>query len=312
MQHSTKSRHKPKPSQVGQPVREWSFEAIGTHWWIGLYDDTTPERLQHIEQAVMRRIELFDATYSRFRDDSLVTRMSQQAGVYTFPDDSIGLFKLYRAMYDATSHLVTPLIGSVLSEAGYDATYSFKSGNVTKPLDWDDALIVKGATVEAKVPVLLDFGAAGKGYLVDIVCELLTTFGVKHYCVDAGGDMYFSHKSAFMAVGLEHPALNNEIVGVAQLQNQALCGSAGNRRTWEGYNHIISPLSLTSPHDVQAVWTVADNVALADAVATALFFVPAESLHDHFNFEYAIVLADGSGGISPDFPGQLYTKEDSL
>ena len=41
---------------------------------------------------------------------------------------------------------------------------------------------------EMKQAAMLDFGAAGKGYLVDIVGQVLENHGIKNYVIDAGGD----------------------------------------------------------------------------------------------------------------------------
>jgi thiamine biosynthesis lipoprotein ApbE len=46
-------------------------------------------------------------------------------------------------------------------------------------------------TVEVTHPVMLDFGAAGKGYLIDIVADILRQEQIESFCVDAGGDMIY-------------------------------------------------------------------------------------------------------------------------
>ena len=52
------------------------FEAIGTHWEI-----ETHELLgRRLEQRILERIEHFDATYSRFRPDSLVSQIAAAPG----------------------------------------------------------------------------------------------------------------------------------------------------------------------------------------------------------------------------------------
>lgn len=293
----------------------WEFEAIGTHWRLDVAGDATQvdgSPLMTLQRAVAERIEAFDKTYSRFRDDSLVTQMSRDAGTYELPPDADELLKVYSGMYDISDGLVTPLIGQVLSDAGYDAHYKLQPGELARPPAWNDAMeYVPGTNavppkLHIKHPVLLDFGAAGKGYLVDLVCDVLEAGGVNSYCVDAGGDMrHHDASGGTLRVGLEHPADPSAVIGVADVSNFALCGSAGNRRAWQGLHHIMNPHSLQPVQDIVAVWTMAPTALIADAVATGLFFVEAAKLKAVYDFEYVVVHSDYSYERSPGFKGEM-------
>jgi thiamine biosynthesis lipoprotein len=288
------------------PTSEWTFEAIGTSWWIAIYQPV--DAIEKVQSDVAERIEMFDKTYSRFRDDSVVSSIAQKAGDYELPADSQRLLQLYRQLYDASHGLVTPLIGQTLADAGYDAKYSLKVGDVRQPPRWDDVMSYKLNMLSVTQPVLLDFGAAGKGYLVDIVAGILQDHGVTRFCIDAGGDMVCRGLNEPLRIGLENPDNSQQVVGVFQLQDKALCGSAGNRRSWAQYHHIIDPQSLESPRHIKALWVSADNAALADGLATALFFVSPEKLMANFSFAYCMIYADGRIERSSDFPAELFTK----
>jgi thiamine biosynthesis lipoprotein len=236
------------------------FEAIGTHWEIDVFELLTPLHEEELITRIKARIDEFDRAYSRFRDDSLVTEMSRRAGVYTLPRDAKPMLDLYRDLYRLTDGLVTPLIGDTLVEAGYDAEYSLQSKTVRAARGWDEVLRYDFPLLTLKSPAVLDFGAAGKGYLIDIVSEILHTEGVKHFCVDAGGDMFYSHpENKLLEVALENPNDTSEAIGIATIANESICGSAGNRRAWGEYHHIINPKSARSPKDIAAIWTVADQ-----------------------------------------------------
>jgi len=293
------------------PDVEWSFEVIGTSWWIGIYQPRTDDQAKLVRRLVAERIEVFDRTYSRFRDDSLVTAMSQQAGYYLMPADSRPLMELYRQLYEVSDGLVTPLVGQVLSDAGYDANYSLKPGALQQPPPWDDVMTYKLNMLSIGQPLLLDFGAAGKGYLVDIVGALLKEQGITKFCIDAGGDMLCHGLSEPLRVGLEHPDNTSQVVGVAQLHNAALCGSAGNRRAWAGYHHIINPQSLDSPQHIKALWVSAETALVADGLATALFFVAPAKLLGLFSFSYCMIYADGRLERSDNFPAELFTNKEN-
>jgi thiamine biosynthesis lipoprotein len=300
MKHSPKSKTKPK-----LPNYSFSFDAIGTHWHIELTDTA---RSSLLEGAIRRRIDQFDALYSRFRADSLITAMAEGAGTYQLPADAQPLFDLYKTLYALTDGAFTPLIGQVLVDAGYDATYSLRPKPLTEPPHWDAVLHYNYPTLTLKKPVLLDVGAAGKGYLVDIIGNLLDDHGAHGYIINAGGDIlhHASNKKETTEVALEHPNDSTQAIGVATLANNSICGSSGNRRAWRGMHHIIDPHSLQPVRDITSVWVVADTTMLADALSTCLFFVSPNQLKTTYTFEYALVRSDQSLEYSSGFPATFF------
>ena len=288
-------------------MAQFNFKAIGTTWQIDIYQELSKAAGAEILSNVMARIELFDKAYSRFRDDSLVTKISKEIGSYVLPDDAEAMMSLYQDLYKRTDGLVTPLIGNLISDTGYDAEYSLiTKEKLESPPDWEDALDYKHPVLVVKKPVLLDFGAAGKGYLIDLVAKVLEENGVHEYCIDAGGDIIHRGRTPIRA-GLEDPIDTTKVVGVYSLQNNSICGSAGNRRKWGKFTHIINPKTLSSPTDIIAVWVVAKSTLLADALTTCLFFVPASTLTSTHDFEYILIRKDRSVETSANFKGELFT-----
>ena len=291
-------RSKLKPS-LSKGLESFSFEAIGTTWEVEAVQIT-----QIIKDKVLARIEEFDQAYSRFRSDSLVTVMSYEAGIYTLPDDAKPMMDLYRDLYKVTKGLVTPLIGRALSDAGYDAQYSFAKKDMYPSPAWNESLDYKFPKLVIKKPVLLDFGALGKGYLVDIIGELLIKNGIEQFIINAGGDILVKGQTA--QVALEHPLDPSQAIGIADIVSQSICGSAGNRRAWGEFTHIIDPKNLSSPTQYSAVWAVAGSAMLADAMTTALYFTSPEVLHKRYNFEYALLSKELSLEYSQNFPATFF------
>jgi thiamine biosynthesis lipoprotein len=308
---SGKSNVKPKPKTLKALTATFRFEAIGTQWEITLDRTIQNDLITALMESIRQRIEEFDHNYSRFRSDSLISTIASEAGRYHLPDDAAALLELYKQLYDLTGGLMTPLIGQALSDAGYDAQYSLRSGSVQATPSWSATIAYQYPNLLVKRPVLLDLGAIGKGYLVDIVARLIEDAGITDFCVNAGGDMLQRQTgSEPMRVGLEHPDHPDEVIGVVDLSNQSLCGSAGNRRVWEDFNHIINPRTRTSPTHLKAIWVIAGTTMLADALSTALFFTPASKLAEEYTFEYTIIHDDYSLEHSPDFPAEYFTDKD--
>lgn len=291
-------------------MTHFSFESIGTFWQIDIEGDIPPDALSALQELIHQRIELYDKTYSRFRDDSLITTIAKQSGTYRLPPDSHDLFNIYLQMYNSTGGAVTPLIGQLLSDAGYDATYSLKPKEyLSPPLPWEDVISYKDNALTMKKPGLLDFGAAGKGHLIDIIGELIEEHGYHSYCVDAGSDIrHRTNEEKYLTVGLEHPTYTKQILGIAKLRNASLCGSAGNRRAWGDFHHILDPRTLKPVDSVLAVWTVASTTILADSLSTCLFFVEPSKLKEEYTFEYVLVRPDFSVEHSKEFPGELFIQ----
>ncbi len=260
------------------------FEALGTHWFIG------PLLSSDMIAGILLRLDAIDKVWSRFSDTSMVAAMSQKAGLYTLSSGDRGLMEWYKALYDATAGKVTPLIGQTISDAGYDKTYSLKpKSKITQTPDWDSVIGLDGNTLIIKQPWLLDVGAAGKGYAVDEVFELL---GADNLLVDGSGDIRVGNEQA--QIGLEDPFDSSKIIGVADIKNASICGSAINRRKWGEWSHVIDPTTSRSVDGIVATWVVSDSAMHADGLSTALFFVKPGSLSHLGPFEYCIVHLDGS------------------
>lgn len=284
-------------------MADHQFEAIGTRWRIHTESPLDPSTIDRLES----RAEEFDRTYSRFRPDTLIRQAAEHPGSFRFPDDAGPLFSLYRKLYDVTDGAVSPLVGTTLEHLGYDQDYSLRRhpGHTTVP-DWDDVLQVEGTVLTTTEPIVLDVGAAGKGYLVDLLAEILQQDAVDECLIDGSGDLIHRGSTA-CRVGLESPLDPTMVIGVADLRNAALCASATNRRAWgDGLHHIIDPATAEPATGVLASWVVADSAMLADALATALFLVDPAVLAEHFTFSYVRMRAGGGVEYSINFPGELF------
>jgi len=287
----------------------FSFDAIGTTWVIDVDARLTPPEKEKIQTQVMRIIEQFDITYSRFREDSLINHISQEAGVYSFPPNADSLFDFYKTMYDLTNGVFTPLVGNTLSDAGYDLAYTLsQKKKLVRPPTWESVMEYHSGKLNVTHPSILDFGAAGKGYLIDLVGDLLKKLKYSIGIIDAGHDIVSFGTEKPIRVGLEHPTDTTQVIGVAEIHNRSICASAGNRRKWGSFHHIINPLTLTSPHEILATWAVAENGLIADGISTALFLVDPQLLLQKYEFEYVIVYKDLSAKKSKSFPGELFMK----
>jgi len=284
------------------------FDAIGTAWEIN-----TPAPLKlETRENILDLVERFDSVYSRFRDDSIVTRIATAAdgGTFCFPADAIPMFDHYDRLHAATEGAVDPLVGRDLELLGYDRHYSFKpqrEKTVTRRPTWSRDVVRDGSRLTTRKPLVIDLGAIGKGMLFDHVSEFLLADGLEEFVVDSSGDIRHCGYRA-LKVGLEHPLNPSAVIGIVSLNNACICASAINRRTWgESLHHVIDARSGRPTSDVIATWAIAANTAMADGFATALFFDATSSLMASFDFSFVRMFADGRVEISDNFEGELFT-----
>lgn len=254
-----------------------------------------------------QRIQEYDRAWSRFREDSTVAAIARRAGSWRLSAEAGPLLDLYRRLYVATDGAMSPLVGRALERMGYDRTYSLMPSGRAAPVPaWDDMLAWDGSTLDTVKPVTLDVGAAGKGQLVDLVGEILTSSGVSEWVVDASGDLRVSGQS--IRVGLEHPTDPTKAIGIATIEDRAICASAVNRRAWgDGLHHVIDATTGLPTRRVIATWAIASTAMEADGLATALFFADPASLEQEFDFTWVLVRSDLTVAFSPGLEGEVFS-----
>jgi len=290
----------------------FTFQATGTSWHITLWStDTVPT----VEKKIQNFVEDFEQTYSRFRTDSFLSLLTKKTGTQEVPENFTHMLRLYERLCRATEGAVTPLMGDVLSSAGYDRDYSFEKKKTPSVPDFLQAVhIVDDTHIDVHEPVAFDFGALGKGHLADLVAkELRSNKAIDRFLINAGGDLYYyAHDYTPLSVGLEHPENNTQAIGKIDLVNQALCASGANKRRWsDTAHHIIDPLTGESVERVLASWVLADTAAVADGLATSLFFVSPEALEKDFDFEWVVVERLDAMRCSQYFDGKLFSEHTS-
>lgn len=220
---------------------------------------------QHIEDLISD----YENVLSRFKGDSIVgqMRVATHGGTFDFPDWTLNLFDLYDHLFSATNGAIDPCVGEDLIRLGYDKSYSSvnepnadeHTGAIHGRATWDHAIEHHGTTLVTHGPVALDFGACGKGYLVDLIAERL---GVAQsdlrYVIDAGGDLLV-HTSEPITIALEDPSDPANAVGVAEISQGAFCASSPSRRHWTDaaghqLHHLLNAIDGLPVDDVAATW----------------------------------------------------------
>jgi thiamine biosynthesis lipoprotein len=148
---------------------------------------------------------------------------------------------------------------------------------------------------------MIDLGAIAKGYAIDRGVTVLKALGIRHFLLNAGGDIYVSGQKdvgAQWRVGVKHPRHVQDLVARFHLKDYAVATSGDYERfkLIEGhrYHHILDPRSGYPGSLSQSATVLAPTAEEADVLATYLFLVGAdEALKHHSDIPFLIVNHDG-------------------
>ena len=332
--------------------------ALGT----GIIISSSKPISQRVQKRIRAFIDDYERTLSRFREDSLVSRMAraEHGGDFEFPSWVQPLFAIYDDFYNATRGAFDACVGADLLALGYDNSVQFvpeSAGSASEDSgggSWTNyrrLLSVKwgdisrdgvGTTLCTNQPVQLDFGAAGKGYFVDLLTQIIKEDlsddlpadsdlpADCDFLVNAGGDMRacFSDEDYQIKVALENPFDTTQAVGVASIASGALCASSNARRRWKvkdasGFEsnliatHLINALDGIPACDLCASWayipakTCDFPTAYADAIASALFVSKESDLQkivQNVGAEFAVMLPNHALRKTCAFPAHFFAE----
>lgn len=286
-----------------------AYQSMGTGWRMTIWDPLSEKNFDELMEEILKQSEKFDGTYSRFKKESLVWSLSRQTGIITVPQDLVNMLRIYEELSPLCDNVLNPLVGFALSDLGYDAEYSMQTKATIRAIpELRKALtIVDDTTIELHEPVLIDLGAVGKGYFVDVIASMLRERGFKRFLVDGSGDISYAGNDQPIRAGLEDPDDATKAIGVVTMTSGVMCASGSNKRRWGNYHHIINPATLRSADEVRATWVIADSAAMADGLATCLFLADPEPIRREISFEYCIMNRENKVKTSPGFAAEIFT-----
>lgn len=130
----------------------------------------------------------------------------------------------------------------------------------------------------------LDLGAIAKGYSIDLAIDAMRDKGAIGAMVDVGGDIRcFGNPSgkSYWRIGLQDHRKQGQILLVLKLNDAAVATSGDYQRFVviddQQHSHIMNPEKADSAMELSSVTVVAPAAMQADALATAVTVMGAES-----------------------------------
>ena len=272
------------------------------------------DKLESAVEAAFTEIARLDKLLSRHHQKSDVTRLSKSDNGSTVAMETVEVIALGLDVAQRSGGAFDLTLGKL------KVLWGFNKETPTVP-DQDalsaaligigpTALSLDGQQVSKRAPQLqVDLGGIAKGYAVDRAIAVLKEHGVTSAAVNAGGDMYLlgQRPERFWRIGIQHPRQKETVLETVQVRDQAVVTSGDYERFFEEdgirYHHIFDPQNGLPARSCQSVTIIADSVALADALATAVFVLGPEAglllLTQYPQAEGLIVAADGNLHTSP-------------
>ena len=259
-------------------MHQTTFEAIGTRWWIEVFDNLDEIKCADVFNSCAFLIQEFDKKYSRFKNNSVLTQLNTERIIENPDPEFIELLLFGQQLFNRTNNKFNILIGQVLESRGYDADYTFKASGITPQIGNPNTDLI---ITDTKIKVLkgnVDNGGYGKGYLIDLVAEHLKAQGVQFFLINAGGDMYVtSELGEPIIVHLEHPTKPQKSIGTTTLLNQGFAASSPFKRQWKINNETVSHI-INEGTEQFASYVKAETARDADAFATTALLSTTDEL----------------------------------
>ena len=290
----------------------FEFEAMGTVCQLRLCADSEADASVAARRAIdeVRRLE---AKYSRYRADSIVSRINaaagsgeriavdaETAGLLGFADT---LFEASEGLFDITSGILRRVWDFKAARLPSAEAVAELLPDVGWPLaDWD------GETLALQRPGMeLDFGGFAKEYAADRAAATLREAGIHGGTVNLGGDVSLvgPHPNGVpWRIGIAHPRRAGEVIASIELTHGALATSGDYERAFEvdgrRYCHIIDPRTGWPVTHWQCV-SVVGPACLASGALTTMAMLMGEGAH-------AFLREQGVGFLTIDAHGRLYRE----
>jgi len=233
-----------------------------------------------VANAAIAEVKRIEAKYSRYREESLLSRINAAAGKDAVEVDEETLrllafadaaFRQSDGLFDATS--------GVLRRA-----WNFREPRVPArgeldallPLVGWEKVEIAGNRVRLTQPGMqLDFGGFGKEYAVDRAARVMAEQGAKSAMVSLAGDLAIlgpQPGGAPWRMGIKHPRREDKLLATIPVMSGAIATSGDYERfievDGERHCHILDPRTGRSARGLQSVTVQAQSCLIAGSATT--------------------------------------------
>ncbi len=278
--------------------------ALGTVVEITIKSDDSA-KIKSAFEAAFAEIERIDRVFTDYNDSSAVglINIAKPGEIATLPEVA-RLIKRSLELSVVTGGAFDITVGGLMQLWGFkDEAMHIPDidslERVRTNVGWKNLTIVNESVVRKKTDLKIDLGGIAKGYAVDRAWKVLDGMGLESFLINAGGEIRC--KGDGWTAGIQDPTDPGQMKAVIAPDNKAVATSGDYQNYFEvegtRYCHIFDPSTGFPAGKVASVTVLADDVATADALSTALFVAGLEKSTEIMNkfpgSEYIVISKDG-------------------
>ena len=272
-----------------------------------------PATLQASAQAAVAEVRRIEQRWSRYRSDSIVSRINAAAGQPGFvPVDAETASLLdFAGQLHAQSEGRFDITSGVLRRA-----WDFRAGRVPSDADlqallplvgWQQVQCSEQGVRLARAGMEIDFGGFGKEYAADRAVSVLHALGLRHGWVNLGGDIRVLGPrvdGSPWRFAIQHPRQADSTLATLELGHGALATSGDYERFFERdgrrYCHILDPRTGWPVTQWQSVSVIGPACVAAGAISTIAMLLGDAAL--------PFLDAQRVSALAVDSRGRLHTR----
>lgn len=240
----------------------------------------TFELAQSYAALAIKEVRRIEEKYSRYRADSVVTRINSAAGKAAVQIDreTSELLDYAEVLYQSSAGKFD-ISSGILRRA-----WNFQEATLPEPgvldyllqrIAWNKIERDANSVFLPLTDMEIDFGGFGKEYAADRAAAILLNAGIYHGLIDLGGDLRILGSQLngdAWQIGIQHPRRTGEIIASIPVHSGALATSGDYERYFdlEGrrYCHILDPHSGYPVNHWQSVSVLASLSIAAGSYST--------------------------------------------
>ena len=300
---------------------------MGTDCHVVVRSNVSASEAETLLDLAETRVHELESLWSRFRDDSEVSRLNRGETV-PLSAPTVALLRRADDARTATLGWFDPFLAHTLAELGYDRTFDELRGPTTGRADGDEGthgstrpaigeplrtrsplrFDADGATARLVGGAAFDPGGIGKGLAADLVSAELVDRGAAGALVNLGGDLRVRGDSGSDAwvIHVANP-FDETLPPIVELgiTECGLATSSPFRRRWhtpdgEAAHHILDPRNgAPAAIEVASITVTAPDTATAELLTTAVMLsgpIHGAALLSRHDARAFVVRLDGTSG----------------
>jgi FAD:protein FMN transferase len=256
------------------------FYAMASDCTVHLCGETA-EKVEQFAAAAESEVRRIEMRYSRYRDDSELTRINKVAatgGSVGVDAETAGLIDYAKACFTKSGGAFDITSGLLRKVWDFSASRLPDQGSIDAVLPFIgfDRVTLSSGQLQFNQPGMeLDFGGLGKEYAADRAAEVCADLGARHGFIDLGGDIRVVGPQSDglpWRIGIRHPRDPDKLVAEVKLSNGALATSGDYERFVEvdgrRYCHILNPRTGWPAQALSSVTVISERCLVAGSLST--------------------------------------------